>query len=170
MSRSTFRRALAKPLISLAPPINPGEERMQREHYHHAPSGRLGALQPKVVSRTTRQAPRRYDQMTTFNEREQGFEKKFALDSELKFKAESRRNKAVAEWAGAKLGLSDEQLQNYIKEVRKADLAEAGDDDVFRKLKSDFAAKGVAIDDAEIRSVMASALAKAVTDLESSKD
>ena len=108
--------------------------------------------------------------MTTFNEREQGFEKKFALDSELKFKAESRRNKAVAEWAAAKLGLSDEQLQNYIKEVRKADLAEAGDDDVFRKLKGDFAAKGVAIDDAEIRSVMASALAKAVTDLESSKD
>lgn len=108
--------------------------------------------------------------MTTFDKREQGFEKKFALDSELKFKAESRRTKAVAEWAGAKLGLSDEQLQNYIKEVRKADLAEAGDDDVFRKLKGDFAAKGVAIDDAEIRSVMASALAKAVTDLESSKD
>ncbi|MBN9281904.1 MAG: DUF1476 domain-containing protein [Hyphomicrobium denitrificans] len=105
--------------------------------------------------------------MTTFNEREQGFEKKFALDSELKFKAESRRNKAVAEWAGAKLGFNDEQLQNYIKEVRKADLAEAGDDDVFRKLKGDFAAKGVAIDDAEIRSVMASALAQAVTDLES---
>lgn len=107
--------------------------------------------------------------MTTFNEREQGFEKKFALDSELKFKAESRRNKAVAEWAGAKLGITGEALESYIKEVRKADLAEAGDDDVFRKLKSDFAAKGVAVDDAEIRNVMASALAKAVTDLESSK-
>lgn len=107
--------------------------------------------------------------MTTFNEREQGFEKKFALDSELKFKAESRRNKAVAEWAGEKLGLTGEALQSYIKDVRKADLAEAGDDDVFRKLKSDFAAKGVAIDDTEIRSVMGSALAKAVTDLESAK-
>ncbi|MFA7307717.1 MAG: DUF1476 domain-containing protein [Hyphomicrobium sp.] len=107
--------------------------------------------------------------MTTFNEREQGFEKKFALDSELKFKAESRRNKAVAEWAGAKLGLSGEALDAYIKDVRKADLAEAGDDDVFRKIKSDLTAKGVAVDDTEIRSAMASALAKAVTELESSK-
>jgi hypothetical protein len=87
----------------------------------------------------------------------------------LKFKAESRRNKTVAEWAGAKLGLSGEALDAYIKDVRKADLAEAGDDDVFRKVKSDLAAKGVAVDDTEIRSVMASALAKAVTDLESSK-
>lgn len=107
--------------------------------------------------------------MTTFNDREQGFEKKFALDSELQFKAESRRNKAVAEWAGAKLGMSGEALDAYIKDVRKADLAEKGDDDVFRKIKSDFAAKGVAVDDAEIRNVMASALAKAVTDLESPK-
>jgi hypothetical protein len=107
--------------------------------------------------------------MTTFNEREQGFEKKFALDAELKFKAESRRNKAVAEWAGAKLGLSSEALEAYIKEVRKADLAEQGDEDVVRKLKSDFAAKGIAVDDAEIRTFMANALAKAVVDLESAK-
>jgi hypothetical protein len=107
--------------------------------------------------------------MTTFNEREQGFEKKFALDAELKFKAESRRNKAVAEWAGAKLGLSSEALEAYIKEVRKADLAEQGDEDVVRKLKSDFAAKGIAVDDTEIRTFMANALAKAVVDLESAK-
>ena len=107
--------------------------------------------------------------MTTFNEREQGFEKKFALDSELKFRAESRRNKAVAEWAGAKLGLSGEDLDMYVRAVRKADLEEAGDDDVFRKVKSDFTAKGIAVEDAEIRSVMASALAKAVIEIESSK-
>ncbi|HVZ05431.1 DUF1476 domain-containing protein [Hyphomicrobium sp.] len=107
--------------------------------------------------------------MTTFNDREQGFEKKFALDEELKFKAESRRNKAVAEWAGAKLGLTGDALEAYIKDVRKADLAEKGDDDVFRKVKADFAAKGIAVDDAEIRTIMASALAKAVTDLESAK-
>jgi hypothetical protein len=107
--------------------------------------------------------------MTTFNEREKGFEKKFAHDSELKFKAESRRNKAIAEWAGAKLGLTGDALEAYIREVRKADLAEAGDDDVFRKVKGDLAAKGIAVDDTEIRTFMASALAKAVTDLESAK-
>ncbi|MBA2127340.1 DUF1476 domain-containing protein [Hyphomicrobium methylovorum] len=107
--------------------------------------------------------------MTTFDQREQGFEKKFALDSELKFRAESRRNKAVAEWAGAKLGLSGDELDGYIRAVRKADLEEAGDDDVFRKVKGDFAAKGMAIDDAEIRKVMAEALAKAVVEIENSK-
>jgi hypothetical protein len=107
--------------------------------------------------------------MTTFDDREQSFEKKFALDAELKFKAESRRNKAVAEWAGAKLGLSGEALDAYIKDVRRADLAEKGDEDVVRKLKSDFAAKNIAVDDLEIRTFMANALAKAVVDLESSK-
>jgi len=107
--------------------------------------------------------------MTTFDKREQGFEQKFARDSELKFKAESRRNKAVAEWAAAKLGLTGEAVEAYIKEVRKADLAESGDEDVFRKVKADLAAKGVAVDDVELRTVMANALAKAVVDLESAK-
>jgi hypothetical protein len=107
--------------------------------------------------------------MTTFDKREEGFEKKFALDSELKFKAESRRNKAVAEWAGAKLGLTGDALEGYIRDVRKADLVEKGDDDVFRKVKADLAAKGIAVDDTEIRSVMTNALAKAVVDLESAK-
>ena len=107
--------------------------------------------------------------MTTFEEREKGYESKFAYDAELKFRAESRRNKALAEWAGNKLGLSGEALEAYVKEVRKADLAEKGDEDVFRKVKADFAAKGVEISDAEIRSVMAEALAKAVTDIEASK-
>jgi hypothetical protein len=107
--------------------------------------------------------------MTTFEKREKGFEQKFAHDAELKFKAESRRNKAVAEWAAAKLGLTGEALDAYIKEVRKADLAEQGDDDVFRKVKGDLAAKGIAVDDVELRTVMANALAKAVVDLESAK-
>ncbi len=107
--------------------------------------------------------------MTTFDEREKAYEKKFAHDADLKFKAESRRNKALAEWAGAKLGLTGAALDDYIKEVRKADLAEKGDDDVFRKVKGDLAAKGLNIDDAEIRAVMTQALAKAVTDIESSK-
>jgi hypothetical protein len=107
--------------------------------------------------------------MTTFDEREKSYEKKFALDQDLKFKAESRRNKALAEWAGAKMGLSGSDLEDYIKAVRKADLAEKGDDDVFGKVKADLAAKGVSVADADIRKVMAEALAKAVTDIEASK-
>lgn len=107
--------------------------------------------------------------MTTFDEREKGFEKKFALDQDLRFRAESRRNKMLAEWAGAKLGITGAELEEYIKAVRKADLAEKGDDDVLRKVKQDFADKGVAIDDAEIRRTMNELLAKAVTDIEASK-
>lgn len=107
--------------------------------------------------------------MTTFNDREKGFENKFAHDADLKFKAESRRNKALAEWAGAKLGFSGAELEDYVKAVRKADLAEKGDDDVFGKVKADLAAKGVAVADADIRKVMNEALAKAVTDIEGGK-
>lgn len=127
------------------------------------------------VNTTKGQAPfgareiREQDEMTTFNEREKGFENKFAYDEELRFKAEARRNRAVAEWAGAKLGLTGDALDAYVKEVRKADLLEKGDDDVFRKVKADLAAKGIAVDDTELRSVMAEALAKAVSDLESAK-
>ena len=104
--------------------------------------------------------------MTTFNEREKAFENKFARDGELKFKAESRRNKALAEWAGGLMGLTGAALDDYIKDVRKADLEEKGDDDVFRKVKADLAAKGLSVADDEIRKVMYEALAKAVNDLE----
>lgn len=106
--------------------------------------------------------------MTTFDKREKGFENKFAYDDELRFKAEARRNKAVAEWAGAKLGLVGDALAAYVKDVRKADLVEKGDDDVFRKVKADLEAKGIAVNDVELRSFMAEALAKAVADLENS--
>jgi hypothetical protein len=107
--------------------------------------------------------------MTTFDNRERGYENKFARDEDLRFRAESRRNKAIAEWAGAKLGLVGEALDAYVKEVRKADLAEKGDDDVFRKVKGDLEAKGIAVSDTEIRAFMAEALAKAVSDIESAK-
>jgi len=107
--------------------------------------------------------------MTTFDNREQGFEKKFANDADLKFKAESRRNKALAEWAGAKMGLTGAALEDYIKAVRKADLAEAGDEDVFAKVKADLAAKGAKVADAEIRAFMGEALAKAVREIEAGK-
>ena len=107
--------------------------------------------------------------MTTFDEREKGFEKKFAHDQDLRFKAESRRNKMLAEWAGAKLGISGAALEDYIKAVRKADLAEKGDDDVLRKMKQDFADKGVTVSDAEIRQTMTEFLAKAVAEIEATK-
>lgn len=103
--------------------------------------------------------------MTTFDKREKAYEDMFARDSELKFKAESRRNKALAEWAGGLMGLTGPALEDYVKEVRKADLAEKGDDDVFRKVKGDLAAKGVQVSDTDIRQVMHESLAKAVNDL-----
>jgi hypothetical protein len=106
--------------------------------------------------------------MSGFDEREKGFEKKFAHDAELKFKAEARRNKMLAEWAGAKMGMSADEIANYIKDVRRSDLEEAGDDDVYRKVRADFDAKGTSVADEEIRSQMNECLAKAVAEVEAS--
>jgi len=100
--------------------------------------------------------------MTTFDERQKGFEKKFAMDQDLKFRSESRRNKMVAEWAAAKLGITGAALEDYIKAVRRADLEEKGDDDVFRKIRGDFDAKSVAVSDTEIREAMFRFLEQAV--------
>jgi hypothetical protein len=108
--------------------------------------------------------------MTTFKEREKGFEKKFARDQELKFKAEARRNKMLAEWAAGKLGITGPAVEDYVKAVRKADLAEKGDEDVFRKIRQDFDDNGVKIADSEIRNVMVDFLAEAVSQLEAPSD
>ena len=105
--------------------------------------------------------------MTSFDNRKKAFEDKFAHDADLKFKAEARRNKLLGAWAAQKLGLSGDEAEAYVKGVRKADLAEAGDDDVFRKVKADFAAKSVAVSDAELRGKIDSYLADAVKQLES---
>ncbi len=107
--------------------------------------------------------------MTTFNEREKGFETKFALDQDLKFRSEARRNKLLAEWAAAKLGITGPALEEYVRAVRKADLEEMGDDDVFRKIKNDLVAGGVTVSDTEIRTQMSELLAKAVGDIEASR-
>jgi len=104
--------------------------------------------------------------MTTFDEREKAFEKKFAMDQDLKFRAESRRNRMVAEWAAAKLGITGPAVDDYIKAVRKADLEEKGDDDVFRKLRKDFDEKGVAVSDNEIRDALFKFLGEAVTQVQ----
>src|SRR5512132_3151511 len=89
--------------------------------------------------------------MTTFDKREEGFEMQFAHDEELKFKATARRNKLLGLWAAEKLGLSGAEADAYAKEVVVADLEEAGGDDVFRKIRKDFAAKGVVQSDQQIQ-------------------
>lgn len=104
--------------------------------------------------------------MTSFDERERSFEKKFALDQELKFKAEARRNRLLGQWVAGQLGLSGTAADEYVTAVRKADLAEKGDDDVFRKVKKDLEEKGVQITDAELRKRMSDCLAAALAGIE----
>ena len=98
--------------------------------------------------------------MTTFDKREEGFEKKFAHDEELQFKAMARRNKLLGLWAAEKLGKSGADAEAYAKEVVLADFEEAGDNDVLRKVAADLKAKG--IDEAAIRAQMNTLLAVAV--------
>ena len=100
--------------------------------------------------------------MTTFDKREEGFEKQFAHDEELRFKANSRRNKLLGLWAAEKMGLSGPSADAYAKEVVVADFEESGDDDVFRKIRKDFDAKGVAQSDQDIRKTMTDLMAHAV--------
>jgi hypothetical protein len=107
--------------------------------------------------------------MTTFEDREKAYEKKFVLDQELKFKAEARRNKMLAEWAARKLGLTGAAIEDYIKAVRKADLAEKGDNDLFRKIRQDFDDKGVEVADEDIRKAMLDFLAEAVRQIEAAR-
>jgi hypothetical protein len=92
--------------------------------------------------------------MTTFDKREEGFEKKFALDEEQKFKAQARRNRLLGLWAAEKLGKSGEDATAYAKEVIAAEFEEAHDAAVVRKVVGDLSAKGIAISEQEIRSRM----------------
>ena len=103
--------------------------------------------------------------MTTFDKREEGFEKQFAHDEELKFKATARRNKLLGLWAAEKLGLSGADAEEYAKSVVLADFEEPGDHDVLRKIRRDFDAKGVAQSDHQISRTMTEFLAKAVADI-----
>lgn len=89
--------------------------------------------------------------MTTFDKREEGFEKKFALDEEQKFKAEARRNRLLGLWAAEKLGKAGDDAAAYAKEVVAADFEEAGDGDVLRKVAADLAGKGVTEADVRVK-------------------
>jgi hypothetical protein len=105
--------------------------------------------------------------MTTFDKREEGFEKKFAHDEELRFKASARRNKLLGLWAAEKLGLSGTEAESYAKEVVISDLDEQGDHDVFRKIRADFDAKGIDQSDHQIRRTMVDLMEQAILQVKS---
>jgi len=102
--------------------------------------------------------------MNKFNEREKSFEKKFQMDEELQFKIAARSNKYLGEWASLKLGKNEEEKKNYIQGIIKADMEEAGSEDVFRKVKKDFQTASISIEDSEIRDQMEKALSRAKED------
>lgn len=99
--------------------------------------------------------------MSEFNKRQEGFEKKFALDEEQKFKAEARRNKLLGLWAAEKLGITGDAANAYAKEVVAADFEEAGDGDVLKKVLNDLTAKGQAVTERDVRAKMDELLAVA---------
>ena len=106
--------------------------------------------------------------MTTFDKREEGFEKKFAHDEELRFKANARRNKMFGLWAAEKLGISGDAANVYAKEVVMADFEEAGDGGVFNKVRKDLDAKGVTVSDPDLRRAMVDLMEKAIAEIKAS--
>jgi hypothetical protein len=105
-------------------------------------------------------------EMTTFDDRKEGFEKKFAHDEELRFKASARRNKLLGLWAAEKMALTSAAADAYAKEVVVADFEEAGDEDVFRKIRKDFDAKGVQQSDQDIRKTMIELMGQAIAQIQ----
>ena len=105
--------------------------------------------------------------MTTFDDREQTFEKKYAHDAEMQFKAEARRNKLLGLWAAGLMGKNGDDAEAYAREVIKSDFEEAGDEDVFRKVSGDL---GSNADEATIRAKMAELMAEAKNQLLSEVD
>jgi hypothetical protein len=100
--------------------------------------------------------------MSTFDDRENAFESKYAHDAEMQFKAEARRNKLLGLWAAGLMGKDGDAALDYAREVIKADFQEAGDDDVLRKVKGDL---GALADEATIRTKMKELMAEAKAQL-----
>jgi hypothetical protein len=105
---------------------------------------------------------------TTFDKRKEGFEKQFAHDEELRFKATARRNKLLGLWVAEKIGLSGADADAYAKSVVMADFEEAGDHDVFKKVRKDLDDKKAAASDQEIRTAMVDLMAKAIEQVKAS--
>jgi hypothetical protein len=99
--------------------------------------------------------------MTTFDDRERGFEKKFALDQEQEFKATARRNRALGKWAAALMGLEGKHIDEYAQAVVKSDFELPGDEDVLRKVYEDLKGSGVAVTEGDVRMKMAELMAQA---------
>lgn len=100
--------------------------------------------------------------MTSMKDREEGFERKFAHDQELRFKAMARRNRQLGMWVAEKLGKTGADAETYAKEVVVADFVEAGDEDVYRKVKADLDAAGAQVSEHQIRRKMEELLAVAM--------
>jgi hypothetical protein len=105
--------------------------------------------------------------MTTFDKREEGFEKKFVIDEELKFKAEARRNRLLGLWVAAQLGITGDAASAYAKQVVAADFDGAGH--VARKVTTDLAAKGITVSEPELRSKMDELTALAIAQVRAGK-
>ncbi len=99
--------------------------------------------------------------MTTFDDRERGFESKFALDQEQEFKAGARRNKLLGQWAAGLMGLDLARVDEYAKAVVKSDFELPGDEDVLRKVFEDLKGSGVAVTEGDVRMKMDELLAQA---------
>jgi hypothetical protein len=106
--------------------------------------------------------------MTNFDKREEGFEKQFVHDEELKFKATARRDRLLGLWAAEKLGLAGAAAEAYAKEVVIADIEASGEHDMFGKIRKDLDAKGVALSDHQIRRTMEELMARAVSEVKAS--
>jgi len=107
--------------------------------------------------------------MTTFDKREEGFEKKFALDEEQKFKAEARRNRLLGLWAAEKLGLSGAEADSYALSIVMAALDQGGESAMLAKIRKDFEAKGVVQSAHQIDRTMTELLARALADIKTGK-
>ena len=97
--------------------------------------------------------------MTTFDDREQAFENKFAHDEEVEFKAVARRNRMLGEWAAGLMGLSSEHVDEYARAVVKSDFEQPGDEDVLRKVWKDLSASGAKVTEGAVRGKMDELLA-----------
>ena len=106
--------------------------------------------------------------MANMKDREEGFERKFAHDEELRFKAMARRNRLLGQWAAGLMGLTEAEADAYAKDVIRSDFEEAGDEDVFRKLRADFDGAGVTVSDHQIRRTMEELLHQAIEQVKNS--
>jgi hypothetical protein len=107
--------------------------------------------------------------MAQFDDRRDAFEKKFAHDEELRFKATARRNKLLGQWAAGRLGKSGAEAEDYAKSVVMADFEEAGDGDVIRKVKADLEGAGHAVSETEIKVKLDELLAEAVAEIQAGR-